>query len=85
MSYLAAEQAGLKSLLGILMSGFLWIGATSFSRHSLVTLKQFIGIKVGILEFISTQMVVILFPYHYIRLKREVAEFKGRIAGVHDA
>ena len=85
MSYLDAEQADLMYLFGILMSGFLWIGITSLSRHALVRLKQFIGNKVGILEFISTQLVVFLFPFHYVRLKKEVLEFKVRIAGVDDA
>lgn len=84
-SYLAAEQAGLMYLFGILMSGFLSIGMTALSRHTLITLKHFIGNKVGMLEFISTQLVVFLFPFHYVRLKREVAEFKGRIAGDRDA
>lgn len=84
-SYLAAEQAGIMYLFGILMSGFLWIGATSFSRHALIRLKQFIGKKVSMLEFISTQMVAFFFPFHYVRLMREVAAFKGQIAGVHKA
>lgn len=84
-SYLAAEHAGLLYLFGILLSGFLWIGATALSRHALVRLKHFIGNKVGMLEFLSTQLVALLFPFHYVRLKREVAEFKGRTAGGSDA
>lgn len=76
---LAAEQAGLLYLFGILVSGFLGIGATSLSRHALIRLKQFTGNKIGILEFISTQLVVFLFPFHYVRLKREVSEFKEKV------
>ena len=83
-SFLAADQAGLLYLFCILMSGFLWIGATSLSRHSLVRLKEFIGKKVGIFEFISTQLVFLLFPFQYVRLRKEVAEFKGKIGSIKD-
>ena len=55
-----------------LFSGFLWLGTTSISRHSLIRLKDTIGKKVGLLEFLSTQFVFILFPYSYRKVKKEV-------------
>jgi hypothetical protein len=60
-----------------LLFGFLWIGTTSLSRHSLILLKQCIGRKVGLLEFVSTQFVFILFPFTYKELKKEVALHEG--------
>lgn len=58
-------------LLMVLLSGFLFIGMTSLCRHALVRLKQHIGVKVGIVEFILTQFVFIMFPFNYARLRRE--------------
>jgi len=73
-----AELGGIVPLFGILLTGFLWIGATSLSRHSLIRLKQYMGIKVGVVEFISSQMVMVFFPFYYFRLKKEVGEFTER-------
>ncbi len=56
-----------------LFSGFLWIGTTALSRHSLIQLKQCLGKKVGLLEFFSTQFVFVLFPFTYKELKKEVS------------
>jgi hypothetical protein len=56
----------------MLLSGFLWIGATSVSRHVFVMLKRYIGKEISVLEFISTQLIVLLFPFLYLKLKREV-------------
>jgi len=55
-----------------LFAGFLWLGTTSISRHSLIRLKDTIGKKVGLLEFLSTQFVFILFPFSYRKVKKEV-------------
>ncbi len=71
-------------LFGILISGFLLIGATSMSRHALVRAKQFTENKISLPEFISTQLVVIFFPYHYFRLKKEVSAYKKSIAEPND-
>lgn len=85
ISYLGGEDAAMLHLFIILLAGFLWIGATALSRHALVRLKQFIGSRVGMLEFLSTQMVAIFFPLHYVLMRREVAAFKRRMDGVTDA
>jgi hypothetical protein len=61
-----------------LFPGFLWIGTTSLSRHSLVRLKQYMGKEVGLFEFVSTQFVFILFPYTYRELKKEVSSHAGQ-------
>ncbi len=53
--------------------GFLWIGTTSLSRHCLVQLKQCMGKKVSLFEFVLTQFVFALFPLIYRELKKEVA------------
>jgi hypothetical protein len=79
-----SEKHDFFSLFGILVSGFLWIGATSMSRHALVRVKQFTENKISLIEFIATQLMVIFFPYHYLRLKKEVSEYKKSIAEPND-
>jgi len=73
--FTAASSAGLNRLMLVvpLFPGFLWIGTTSLSRHSLIQLKQCIGKEVGLFEFVSTQFVFVLFPFTYRELKREVS------------
>lgn len=61
-----------------LLSGFLWIGVTSISRHAFVLLKKFLGREISILEFLSTQFVVLLFPFFYMKLKKEVREYEAK-------
>ena len=56
----------------VLLSGFLWIGATSVSRHVFVMLKRYIGKEISVLEFLSTQFIVLLFPFLYLKLRKEV-------------
>lgn len=56
----------------VLLTGFLWIGATSLSRHVFVILKRYIGKEISIPEFLSTQFVVLLLPYLYLKLRKEV-------------
>jgi hypothetical protein len=73
-----AEKLNVFVLFLALLSGFLWIGATSLSRHFLVQLKSSTGQRLSLIEFLSTQFVVILFPFAYRRVKRETEEFKGR-------
>jgi hypothetical protein len=62
-------------LLMNLLMGFLWLGTTSISRHSLIRLKETIGKRVGVLEFLSTQFVFVLFPYSYSKVKKEVERY----------
>jgi hypothetical protein len=62
----------------MLLSGFLWIGATSVSRHVFVMLKKYIGKETSVLEFLSTQFIVLLFPFLYFKLKREVRAHQER-------
>ena len=59
----------------MLLSGFLWIGATSISRHVFVLLKRYIGKEISVLEFLSTQFVVLLFPFLYMKLRKEVRTY----------
>ena len=59
----------------MLLSGFLWIGTTSISRHIFVMLKRYIGKEVTILEFLSTQLIVLLFPFFYLKLRKEVQAY----------
>jgi len=59
----------------MLLSGFLWIGATSVSRHVFVMLKRYIGKEISVLEFLSTQFIVMLFPVLYIKLRKEVQAY----------
>jgi hypothetical protein len=73
--------ASLKILYIVLLCGFLWIGSTSFSRHALVILKRYMGREVGMLEFLSTQFVALLFPLAYKKVKNEVKAFKEKQAG----
>ncbi len=60
----------------VLLLGFLWIGATSICRHLYVTIKDRIGKKVGVIEFLSTQLIVLWFPFVYRKLKREVDAYR---------
>lgn len=71
----AISSTGLNRIMLVvpLFSGFLWIGTTSLSRHSLIQLKQCIGKEVGLFEFVSTQFVFVLFPFTYRELKKEVS------------
>jgi hypothetical protein len=59
----------------LLCSGFLWLGATVMSRHVFVVLKQHIGKRVGIFEFLSTQFITFLLPFSYRKVKVEVDHF----------
>ncbi len=65
----------------VLLCGFLWIGSTSFSRHALVILKRHIGRQLGMVEFLSTQFVAVLFPLAYKKVKNEVRAFKEKQSG----
>ena len=64
----------------MLLCGFLWVGTTSISRHSFILLKRYIGKEgeISILEFMSTQLVVFLFPFAYRKVKREVELYKEK-------
>ncbi len=61
-----------------LLCGFAWIGTTSVSRHVLILLKGYMGKRVSPVEFLSTQFVVILFPFAYRKVKNEAEMFRKR-------
>jgi hypothetical protein len=61
-----------------LLCGFAWIGTTSFSRHVFILLKGYIGKRVTTFEFLSTQFVVILFPFIYRNVRKEAEIFRKR-------
>ncbi len=65
-------------LFADLVVGFLWIGTTSISRHVLIVLKGYIGKKVTALEFLSTQFIVILFPFAYGKVKKQAEMYMKR-------
>lgn len=69
---------GMITLFMLLISGFAWIGTTSISRHSLILIKNYIGKRVSAMEFLSTQLVFLLFPYSYYRVKKEIESFKEK-------
>jgi hypothetical protein len=62
----------------MLLTGFLWIGITSVSRHIFVLLKRYIGKDISILEFLATQFIVLLFPLFYIKLRKEVRIYREK-------
>lgn len=74
-------SAPLEILYFVLLSGFLWIGSTSFSRHALVLLKRYIGGELSVVEFLSTQFVAVLFPLAYRKVKNEVKVFREKQQG----
>lgn len=59
----------------LLLSGFLWMGLTSLSRHALIKLKRYIRVDVGTVEFLSTQIVFVHFPLMYGKIKKEVESY----------
>ena len=73
--YLFAGEIHSALLPAGLVSGFLWLGATSMSRHSLVNLKRCVGRKLGMPEFLLTQLNCFLFPFSYRKVKKEVAQY----------
>jgi hypothetical protein len=73
-----AEKLNLLMLFFALLMGFLWIGATSISRHFFVLLKNYLGCRVSVLEFLSTQFIVFLFPLAYRKVKKEADAFGKR-------
>ncbi len=62
----------------LLLTGFLWIGVTAVSRHVFVLLKRYIGKEISDLEFLSTQFIVLLLPFLYMKLKKEVRIYNGK-------
>ena len=73
-------EATLPMFLALLFSGFLWLGTTALCRHSLVLLKRYIGKELGLVEFLSTQLVVLLFPFVYRKVKKEADLFRREIS-----
>ncbi len=72
------KEFNLALLFLALLAGFLWIGATSISRHCFVLLKNYIGGRVSLVEFLSTQFVVFLFPFAYRKVRAEAEDFRMR-------
>ncbi len=75
---LVLEKTDMVLYFVMLLTGFLWIGVTSISRHVFVMLKRYIGKDISILEFLSTQFIMLLFPFLYMKLKREIRIYKGK-------
>jgi hypothetical protein len=73
-----AEKFNVVMLFFALVAGFSWIGATSLCRHSFILLKNYLGCRVSVVEFLSTQFVVILFPFAYRKVKKEADAFRRR-------
>ena len=65
------------SFFTIFLSAAFWIGMTALCRHSYVMLKTAMGKRIGLLEFLSTNLVVLIFPVVYRKLKNEVTSFKA--------
>lgn len=80
---LFVRDEGILSIFIVLVFGFLWIGATSICRHLFITIKDRIGKKVGILEFLSTQLIIFLFPFAYKQLKTEIEDYSKQLDAAH--
>ncbi len=61
----------------IFLTAILWLGTTALYRHSYVRLRTAMGKKIGLLEFLATNFVFILFPFVYRKLKKEVESFQA--------
>ena len=72
------EKTDMILYFAMLLTGFLWIGVTSISRHVFVMLKRYIGKDISIPEFLSTQFVVLLLPFFYMKLKKEIRIYKEK-------
>jgi hypothetical protein len=72
------EKTSLTLYFMVLLAGFLWIGVTSISRHVFVMLKRHLEKDISVFEFLSTQFIVLLFPFFYMKLKKEISLFKGK-------
>jgi hypothetical protein len=72
-----AESTHPLILFAIFLSAAFWIGMTALCRHSYVILKTAMWKRIGLLEFLSTNLVVVLFPLVYSKLKKEVSFFKA--------
>lgn len=70
------QEIRIISIFAVLLFGFIWIGTTSISRHSFILLKNYIGKEVSVIEFLSTQLVVFLFPLAYRKVKEEVEAYR---------
>ena len=75
---LVLEKTGMILYFIMLLTGFLWIGVTSISRHIFVMVKRYIGKEISILEFLSTQFIALLFPFLYMKLKKEIRIYKAK-------
>jgi hypothetical protein len=73
-----AEKFSVVMLFVALVAGFFWIGATSLCRHSFILLKNYLGCRVNVVEFLSTQFVVFLFPFAYRKIRKEADAFRKR-------
>lgn len=79
LSYaLVLEEANIFVYFLLLLTGFFWIGVTSVSRHIFVLLKRLIGEKISVFEFLSTQFIVLLFPFFYLKLRKQMRLYKEK-------
>jgi len=75
---LVLEKTDMFLYFVMLLFGFLWIGVTSISRHLFVVLKRYIGKEISVLEFLSTQFIVVLLPFLYLKLRREIGIWREK-------
>ena len=75
---LSSEMVHFIFIFLLLLSGFLWIGLTSISRHLYILVKRAIGKEATVTEFLGTQLGVLFFPGMYLRLKKEVDEYRQK-------
>ena len=80
LSYaILSEQTYIFLYFILLLTGFLWIGVTAITRHVFVLLKKYIGKEISVLEFLSTQFIVLLLPFLYIKLRKEVRIYNKKM------
>ena len=75
------EETGTGIYFVLLLAGFLWIGFTSVSRHIYVMLKRLLGKEISVMEFLATQLVVLLLPFFYHKLSKEVRLYRDKGTG----
>lgn len=73
-----SKQANLFLYFILLLTGFLWIGVIAVARHVFVLVNKYIGREISDLEFLSTQFVVLLLPFLYMKLKEEVRTYNKK-------
>ena len=75
IAVLSSDLLGIGHFLLLLWTGISWLGATALCRHSYVALMQHMGVKVALKDFLSIQLIAIVFPFHYGKTRRTVREY----------